>query len=62
MGVPVSLKSESGWARWRYEKVRQAKVYAAEKLRDPVWLEAQDRRYEALERSSRVSLRKDTPP
>lgn len=60
MGVPVSLKSESGWARWRYEKVRQAKVYAAEKLRDPVWLEVQDRRYGVLERSSGVVLREGT--
>jgi|TARA_R110000824_G_scaffold76259_4_gene193297 hypothetical protein len=56
------MKSQTAWARWRYEKIRKAKAYAAVKLEDPVWLEAQDRRYDALERSSRVSLRKDTPP
>lgn len=43
------MKSKTAWARWRYEMIQKAKVHQAKRLADPVWLEAQNRRYIRLE-------------
>lgn len=47
------LKSETAWARWRYEQIQKAKVYAVKVQEDPVWLANQERRYKTLESRSR---------